>query len=262
MSNENKKENEQAPGMALALVVLMAGCALGIVGYGLTQTVAVEYPRFLALLAICLVASRLKVSLPGIPGTMSVNCPFLLLSAASLSLLEAMIVVIASALVQSLWKAKQHPRPLQIVFNVSTLATALALAHMVFTPGLDNRTMASTALALAAAATTFFFVNTVPTALIIGLTEHMNPAKVWNEVCLWSFPYFLASAGVASMVLSIVQSVGWKAPLALLPLMYMVYRSYTSFLGQPQMALQAAAVSNQLATVRGRDLQASLENSR
>ncbi len=263
MKRDSKHESKQVPGMAMALVVLMAGCALGAVGYGLTRMEAIHYPQFLALLLVCVVASRLKVKLPGMNGSMSVNFPFLLLSVAALGLLEAAIMAVVAALVQSLLKTKQRPRLVQVVFNVSTMATALALAHLVFTSGSAERTPATIALMMAASAITFFLANTIPAAVVIGLTEGKNPAKVWHEVCLWSFPYYLAGAGVASMVLSIAQWVGWIAPLAVLPLMYLVYCSYKFFLGLPQMAAQgvepaAAVMSIPPALLRGQNAQASL----
>ena len=55
-----------------------------------------------ALLVMSLIASRLKVRLPGINGTMSVNVPYLLIVAVRLSLGEALAIAALASLIQSI----------------------------------------------------------------------------------------------------------------------------------------------------------------
>ena len=47
-----------------------------------------RYSQFLVIFALALIASRLKVKLPGLNGNMSVNLPFILIAAVQLSLFE------------------------------------------------------------------------------------------------------------------------------------------------------------------------------
>jgi len=53
------------------------------------------------LLTMTLIASRLKVKLPGINGTMSVNVPFLLIVAVRLNAGESLAIAALASLVQS-----------------------------------------------------------------------------------------------------------------------------------------------------------------
>jgi hypothetical protein len=81
---------------ATGFIALISAAGLCSVGYGLTQTANWHPQEALALFAIAVVAARMKVKLPGLTGTMSVNLPFVLLAVAELNLGEALLVACAS----------------------------------------------------------------------------------------------------------------------------------------------------------------------
>src|ERR1700757_4511004 len=80
--------------------------------------------KFACYLVIALAASRLKVNLPGITGTMSVNFLFLLLGVIELSFSETMALGCAAVVVQCF--GGERPVPLHVVFNVCSTALAIA----------------------------------------------------------------------------------------------------------------------------------------
>src|ERR1700676_1403871 len=85
------------------------------------------YGRFLGTFVVALFAARLKVSLPRLTGSMSVNLPFILLALSELSLAEALLITAASTLVQCLWSDGGQPKPIKTMFNVGvTLMAAQA----------------------------------------------------------------------------------------------------------------------------------------
>src|SRR5713226_5137424 len=84
--------------------------------------------RFSCYLLVAVLASALKVRLPGIEGTMSVNFLFVLLGILELSLPETLIIGCAATLVQCFWQALQKPSPVKVVFNVSMMANAIWLS--------------------------------------------------------------------------------------------------------------------------------------
>src|ERR1700728_315215 len=61
-------------------------------------------------------ASRLKVSLPGITGALSVLFIFILFGILELSLPEALLLGCTAILFQCLWKYRQRPRWHQVLF--------------------------------------------------------------------------------------------------------------------------------------------------
>ncbi len=97
----------------IAVVVLCGTTALTYsVWHGRSQNPL----KFLCYLLIALAASRLKVRLPGITGTMSVNFLFLLLGVLELSLSEAMALGCAAVAVQCF--DRNRVNPIQVAFNV------------------------------------------------------------------------------------------------------------------------------------------------
>ncbi|HVI10758.1 MAG TPA: HD domain-containing phosphohydrolase [Candidatus Binatia bacterium] len=186
--------------------------------------------RFLCYVAIALLASPLKVSLPG--GTLSVNFLFTLLGVLELSLPETLVLGLAGTLAQFYWRPARRLRPVQLVFNLSQVTVSgtaayavyhLVSAHVLRTPG---------PLALLAAALVHFFCNTAATSTAIGLTENTPISKVWSDFYLWSFPYYMVGAAIAGLVSYLNAQIGYQSSLLILPPIYLLYRSYRLYLGK------------------------------
>src|SRR5215831_5746549 len=86
--------------------------------------------RFLCYLVVAILASRLKVHLPGITGTMSVNFLFVLLGILELSFEEALILGTVAILVQCFYR--DRPSPVQVTFNLCSSTFAIGLAYQVY----------------------------------------------------------------------------------------------------------------------------------
>src|SRR5580692_9072858 len=85
------------------------------------------YGRFTGIFLVALFAARLRVSLPKLTGSMSVNLPFILLALSELSLAEALLITGVSTLVQCLWSDNNQQKPIKVAFNVGvTLMAAQA----------------------------------------------------------------------------------------------------------------------------------------
>ena len=109
---------------ARLFICLMVLCGLSALGYAFLQMHPLHHFRFLTLLAIALVASRLKLKLPGLNGNMSVNLPFILIAVVELSLFEALMIAAASTLAQCFPKGGGRPKAVQTLFNVCLLYTS------------------------------------------------------------------------------------------------------------------------------------------
>jgi diguanylate cyclase (GGDEF)-like protein/putative nucleotidyltransferase with HDIG domain len=191
-----------------------------------------DVTRFLCYLAIAILASALKVQLPGIDGTMSVNFLFILLGVMELSLSETLVIGCSATLVQSLWNARNRPDPIKVLFNVfGMMANASALCYISY-HWLYGRMNLNRPLMLMLAALVFFLANTLPVSLVIALTENKSSRKVWSECYFWSFPYYLVGAAAVGLVGILNQRAGWQTSLLVLPVIYWVYRSYRLYLGR------------------------------
>jgi diguanylate cyclase (GGDEF)-like protein/putative nucleotidyltransferase with HDIG domain len=191
-----------------------------------------DLARFICYLLIATLASGLKIQLPGIDGTMSVNFLFILLGVLEMSMSETLIIGCTASLAQCVWWARTKPDPAKLVFNVlSMMANAIAISYIAF-HRLERVLGGSTPLLLVITALIFFLANTLPVTIIISLTEGKSPRKVWSECYFWSFPYYLVGAAIVFFVDFVNKHTGWQASFMVLPVIYWVYRSYRLYLGR------------------------------
>ena len=201
-------------------------------GYALSHWQSHDLVRFFCYLAVAVLASGLKVQLPGIDGTMSVNFLFILLGVMELSLPETLVIGCTATLVQSVWQTRKRLDPVKVVFNVAgMMANASALTYLTF-HWLSSRFGSNKPILLMVAALVFFLANTLPISVVIALTEGKSSSKVWQECYFWSFPYYLVGAAAVGLVGIVNKAAGWETSLLVLPLIYWVYRSYRLYLGR------------------------------
>jgi diguanylate cyclase (GGDEF)-like protein/putative nucleotidyltransferase with HDIG domain len=213
-------------------VGVMASCGLVTLWFNLSHWQSHDPARFICYLVVAILASGLKVQLPGIDGTMSVNFLFILLGVMELSLPETLVIGCTATLVQSVWQARKKLDPVKVLFNVAgMMANASAFTYVTY-HWLLGRYGANKPILLMVAALVFFFANTLPISIVIALTEKKSSRKVWSECYFWSFPYYLVGAAAVGLVGIVNRSAGWQTSLLVLPLIYWVYRSYRLYLGR------------------------------
>jgi len=191
------------------------------------------HPFFaLTVLVLAAMTSRMKVKLPGINGNMSVNLPFLLTAIANLSAAEAVVITSVSTAVQCWPKKGTAFKPEQMTFNLSMMVFATCMASLTFhAPWLQRMGWTSTA-AMGLAALTLLLGQTVPVSAVVALSESKAAAPIWRNLFQLSFPYYVISAGVASMVQTVSAHMGWQLALAVFPVMYGIHRSFHLYFGK------------------------------
>ena len=187
---------------------------------------------FLLYLVVTTAASALKIKLPGVDGTMSVNFLFILWAVKGMSLGEALLLGIAAVVVQSFWKRSKRIQPVQFIFNLSQLTVAITGAFGVYHAGINSVFRGASPLALMAAAISYFLLNTVATSLVISFTEQKKAIAIWRECYFWSFPYYLVGAAIAAAVGQFSDRIGWQTAVVGMPAVYAIYRSYHLYLSK------------------------------
>ncbi|MGB7843996.1 MAG: HD domain-containing phosphohydrolase [Candidatus Acidiferrum sp.] len=215
-----------------AAVFILAQLIVGIplLPYALLHWQSENMLRFACFLGVALGASLFKVRLPGIEATMSANFLFVLVGILDLTYQETLVVGCLGGLVQSAWQSKPRPRLIQLLFNLANLAISITVANLVFHSHFAYNLGMRWPLLLAAAATTYFAMNTMSVSGVIAMTERRNPVQVWKECYLWSFPYYLLGALIAGGVSVINRWLGWQVAILVLPIVYWIYRSYRNYL--------------------------------
>jgi hypothetical protein len=230
--------NTRLTQMFIAVMVL---AAIATTVYAGLASHALHSSYALAVLALAAATSRMKIKLPGIEGNMSVNLPFLLMAVVNLSAVEAVFIATVSTVVQCWPQANGKLKPEQMLFNVSMMAFATGMANLIWNAA--KVSWASESLMLASSTTAFFLGQTVPVASIIKLTQGAGMRRVWLSIVQLSFPYYVVSAGVTSMVNLVGHRFGWQAALVVFPVMYGIHHSYRLYFARAAEALRTAPLA-------------------
>jgi hypothetical protein len=217
------------PRQANLFIALVSVAGLFSMTYSLAHAHHWHPQEALTLFVIAVAAARMKVKLPGLTGTMSVNLPFVLLAVAELNLVEALLVACTSTMVQCWPKAGAKAKPAQMLFNIASMASAVALGWQLFHHGANGLpAWLPAAFAVPLAISGFFLLQTVPVSIAIALTEGGPVQEIWTNIAQLTFPYYVLSAGVASIAMAMATHPHSAAPILFLVLLVM-YGSYRSF---------------------------------
>jgi putative nucleotidyltransferase with HDIG domain len=187
---------------------------------------------FLVYFAIALLASGLKLRLPGVTGTISVCFFFVLIGIVSLSLPQVLVTGCSAVLVQYFWHSAKKLRLVQVLFNTGSSAFAISASYHVFhSIGLRSLPL-ELAVMLGLLGCTYFFTTTILVAAVIALTEDKSIRSVWRASYLWALPYYLLGAATAGLFEVAQRRLGWQTSMLVIPATYLVYRSYGLYLGR------------------------------
>src|ERR1700689_5255000 len=139
---------------AKLFITLMVVAGLATLLYGGIHQSSKNIAEFICYLGIAILASRLKVNLPGITGTLSVNFLFILIGVLELSFTETLILGAVSILAQTLYP--ERPNALAVTFNVCAGAISTALTYVVYDHPWSNLLIGNRPLLLGVAAAVYF----------------------------------------------------------------------------------------------------------
>jgi diguanylate cyclase (GGDEF)-like protein/putative nucleotidyltransferase with HDIG domain len=179
-----------------------------------------------------IVASGLKIRLPGILVTLSMNYVVIIAALLNLSVGAGLIVAIASALGQCCIGPNWKPRWFQIVFNASAMALPVLAAESALRSDLLSLADPSGCLSLMVASLAYFLMNTIIVAGIISVTSGKGLFHLWRESYLWTSAQYLVGGGIAGALHFLQLYMGWRALIIVVPPLYLVYRSYSIYLGR------------------------------
>jgi len=227
---------------------LMTLAAVSTAGYAAFASHTPHIFLALTVFALASASSRMKVKLPGINGNMSVNLPFLLSAIVNLSAAEAVLITCASTVLQCWPRRNAKVNRQQMTFNLSMMAFATAIASLLAHANWISSSTTSLhgILSLLLGSAALFLGQTVPVAGIVAFTEGKSAMNLWRELAQLSFPYYVLSAGVTSMLQAAGGHLGWGLALGVFPVMYAIHRSYRMYFNRmdetihPQVLVRAA----------------------
>ncbi len=207
------------------------GTGIFLLADGLSQFNTADLPQFFAYLFVAMLSATWKFNVPGVPVTYSPVFAFILLGIANYSLGEALAIGCAATLVQCLWRAKERRSPRKVLFSVAVVAIGITVAynppHFVLSQGLQYAPRM-----LSLAALVYFVVNTALVAGMVALVREEPCAPVWKTIVRSSLLYYLAGGVIATFIIVANRLWGWQFGLLIVPLLYLTYRSYRSYLAK------------------------------
>src|SRR5437868_14930369 len=116
------------PKLAKAYIAAIAAIATTVLSVVAVRWNPENLGRFFLFFALAMVASAMKIRLPGFKTTISTNFVFILAGIALFSFGETVLIGLGGAFVQSLWKTQTRPKPVQVLFNATCLTICTAAA--------------------------------------------------------------------------------------------------------------------------------------
>jgi len=214
------------PGPAKIYIAMIAAVATAVLTVAASRWNPESFLRFLLFFALAMVASAMKVRLPGFKTTISINFVFILIGLALFSFGETVLIGLGGALVQSLWKTQTRPKAVQVLFNAScmTVCTAAAFWTSHAVPAMLG--LSSMAATMVLGACVYVVMNTGLVSLVISLAEGRSLTKLWSSYYEWTFPYFLVGAAIAGLASAASRGSNLGVALLVVLAMYFVYVYY------------------------------------
>jgi len=226
-------------------IFAVIGFGLASMALGVIRWHSADLLRFVTYLGVSVACSGMKISLPGIKATLSVNFIFVLLGVAELTWPEALLLGIGSFLVQYLWRPKENLQLTKGLFNVGNATLSITASYLVFhwQPLRDLGML--TPLILALVSTIYFVLNTGLVSGVVALTEGHPLLQTWRECYFWSFCYYLFGAALVWMISVLDQKFGWQLWIPILPTILALYRTYRLYLSRLEAEKRHALVKSQ-----------------
>jgi len=207
----------------IAMIAAVAATVLTLVAYRWNPE---NFSRFVLFFGLAMMASAMKIRLPGFKTTISTNFVFILAGIALFSFGETVLIGLGGALVQSLWKTQTRPKPVQVLFNAACLTVCTAAAFWTSHAVLAMLAGSSMAVMMVLGACVYVVLNTGLVSLVIALAEGRPVRELWSSCYEWTFPYFLVGSAVAGLASAASGGANLGAALLVLPAMYFVYVYY------------------------------------
>jgi diguanylate cyclase (GGDEF)-like protein/putative nucleotidyltransferase with HDIG domain len=248
-----RAKTERIPNGARLFIAAIGLC--GLVGMAVTfrgWTPQLQ-PRFIVYLLLALATSGLKVAFPGVQGTTSSSFVLTMLALVELTLPETMFLTVASMVGQTFWHARGRVKLVHLFFNTTCIALAVLAANWIYHRPWFTNVPESELLRLTLAGVAYFLANHVPLGIVIAFTERKSIRSVLRSFCDWSFCYYLVGVSVAKIVHTATERLGWAFSVALLPPLYLVYRSIRLYFGKVE---QERAHAESMAALHLRTIEA------
>ncbi len=222
------------PAKVKAYIAVVVCASLPIIYWAATQWAVTEAFRTVCFVVAAVLLAGVKVTLPGIDGTMSAGFFIGLIALVELSMPEALLASGASTIAQSVWNTKKRPNVARAAFNLATILIATFVAYRMLHSVLPGMGIHNSAARLMVSATVYFFLSALLVSGAIVLSEGKPIATIFREYCLWGYPFYLVGAAIAGIASAMNRTFGWETTVMALPVVVVIHQSYKFYLEKLQ----------------------------
>jgi diguanylate cyclase (GGDEF)-like protein/putative nucleotidyltransferase with HDIG domain len=140
-----------------------------------------------------------------------------------------------------------------LFFNMMGVALAILVASYLYWRPWFYGVAGGGLLRLFLAGIAYFIINSVLVSTAIALASGQGAMTVWRGIFDWSFSFSLVGVSLAGIVHTTTERLGWVFSLALLPPLYLVYRSIRLYFGKME---QEKAHAENMASLHLRTIEA------
>jgi hypothetical protein len=214
------------PSLAKAYIAIIGALAAAVLTVAASQWNPEHPGHFILFFALAMLASTMKIRLPGFKTTISTNFVFILIGISVFSFAETVLIGLGGALVQSLWKTQRRPKPVQVLFNAAclTVCTAMAFGASHSVPAMLG--LQSIAAMMVLGACVYVVLNTGLVSLVIALAEQSSLKHVWPSCYEWTFPYFLVGSAISGLASAAEHGTNLGMTLFVVPVLYFLHVYY------------------------------------
>ena len=188
--------------------------------------------RLSIYLVTAILASGLKIRLPGVFGTLSMNYIVIIAALLNINLAAAMIVAVISTLGQCIIHAVDRPKWFQVLFSTAGVPVPVLAAWFVLRLSVFSRYDSTGSVALLAASLVYFAITTTTVAGIIGLTDGTSVFTIWRTSYLWTALHYLVGGCIAEAIHFMDRHLGSSALAIAIPPLYLLFRSFSVYLAR------------------------------
>ena len=222
------------PTNRLAFITFLAteiavGMAIG--AWELAHWQCADWRKFVLYLAAAMVSATLKIRIPNLVATLSPVFITVALATFQLSLSEVIVISMTCAAIQTTAKKGQY-RADQVAFNASLSIVAPYVFHYGFSLMSSSVPVVGVQLGLIVGGSLYFLVDTLIVGRISTLESGAPFLETWRSSYAWSYPYYLGGVCVAGMLSVVSDKLGWQYLLVLLPVAYLFYHGYNTYIGR------------------------------
>jgi putative nucleotidyltransferase with HDIG domain len=215
-------------------------------------------PEWLILALLTLISASAPIRLHSIPVALSVSETFVFTSAILFGPAAATLTVVLDAAVISFWSFRRGQKLYKIAFNVCALPlTIWVAAHVFFAiASFEPLFRAPTRIdlqdllwPLLLCTITYFVLSSWIITLAIALERGVPPFTIWRDNFAWISLNYFGGASVAALIVSYTNDLNFTflvIIVALLPLLAIIYATYSRRVGRVQDANQHLMELNSL----------------